>query len=402
MKRINVKINDVITWSAYKSNAEYQAWIDSCIAANSWGLPGSYVVEVLDADVEYEQLRQSRQLATKQFANEIDARVITLEGIGPYAHAVDTANPHATTKAQVGLGSVDDVSAASLRDRSTHTGSEAQLTWSEGATITTPVAGLTTYAKNIGGRQMFAQRGKSGVDYSFQPFIARNAVFSYKANGNATTSTVFGGVAPTAGGTATTRNVATTSFFTWIRRVGQVSATTGNASSGLRHSQLQYGTGNGANRGGFHFVARFGISDATLVPGARLFVGMVGGTGVIGNSEPSALTNIIGVGMDAADTTLQIMHNDATGAATKINLGASFPESTNTDFYELVLYCAPNDTSVLYQVSNLTTGAEASGEITTNLPLNTQLLAWQLWRHNVSTGVAVGIDIASVYIETDN
>jgi fructose-specific component phosphotransferase system IIB-like protein len=305
-------------------------------------------------------------------------------------------------KADVGLGSVDNVSAADLRDRSTHTGNETQLTWSEGATITTPVAGLTTYAKDVGGRQMFAQRGKSGIDYSFQPFLGRNRITLHQANGNATTLTTVGAVAPTAGGTATTRNVATTNFFTWMRRAGYVSATTGNASSGLRSAVLQYGLGNGASRGGFHFVARFGISDAALATGARLFVGLTPSTGVLGNAEPSTFTNIIGVGLDAADTTLQIMHNDGAGTATKIDLGANFPESTNTDFYELALYCAPNGTTVFYEVVNLTTGIETSGSITTNLPLNTQLLAWQLWRHNVATGVAVGVDISSVYIETDN
>lgn len=288
------------------------------------------------------------------------------------------------------------------RSRSNHTGNETILTWSENQAPTTPVAGLSTYSKAIGGRQMFAQRGKSGVDYSFQPFIGRNAIFSYKSNGNSTTSTVFGNIAPTGNGTPTARNVANTSFFTWIRRIGYVSASTANRSCGLRHPQLQYGLGNAANLGGFHFVARFGISDNTLATGARLFVGMVGGAGIIGNSEPSALTNIIGVGMNAADTTLQIMHNDATGAATKIDLGASFPESTNTDFYELALYCSPSDTTVMYEVCNLTTGAQVSGEIIANLPLNTQLLTWQLWRHNSNTGIAVGIDIASVYLETDN
>lgn len=39
-------------------------------------------------------------------------------------HTGDTANPHGVTKAQVGLGSVDDVAAASLRDRATHTGTQ--------------------------------------------------------------------------------------------------------------------------------------------------------------------------------------------------------------------------------------------------------------------------------------
>ena len=387
MKRIDIEIDKVITWSAYKDDLEYERWIEVCVRENLWGKPDTYNILITDATEELEAIRASKELPSKQYVD---------------LHINSQDNPHNTTKDQIGLGSVDNVSAADLRNRSTHTGNETRLTWSEGATITTPVAGLTTYAKDIGGRQMFAQKGKSGVDYSFQPFFGRNSIFLHRANGNTTASTTFGNVAPTAGGTATVRNVATTNFFTWMRRIGYISATTGNASSGLRHSQLQYGIGNAAGLGGFHFVARFGISDLALATGARLFVGLTSSTAILGNAEPSSFANIIGVGLDAADTTLQIMHNDGAGTATKINLGASFPESTNTDFYELALYCAPNATTVFYEVVNLTTGVETSGSITTNLPLNTQLLTWQIWRHNVATGVAVGVDIASIYIETDN
>lgn len=332
----------------------------------------------------------------------LDVRVVTLENIGPYAHSVDLNNPHSTTKAQVGLGNVDNVSAVDLRTRSTHTGNESQLTWNESILPTAPTSGLITYGQDIGGRQMFGQLGKSGVSYTFQPFLARNRVSYHQANGNATTITSFGAVAPTASGTATARNVATTNFFTWMRRIGYVTTTTNNSVAGLRSAVLQYGLGNVARMGGFHFVARFGISDAVLSPGSRLFVGMTSSIAVLGNADPSSLTNIIGVGLDAADTSLQIMHNDGTATATKINLGVSFPESTNTDMYELALYCAPNSTTVFYGVVNLSTNIEVNGTITTNLPLNTQLLAWQLWRHNATTGVAVGLDVASVYIETDN
>ncbi len=352
-----------------------------------------FIDSEMTTDAELQAETDARELADNAF----DLRIQATE-----AHVINTSNPHATTKAQIGLGNVDNVSAADLRVRATHTGNETQLTWNENASPAVPAQGLTTYSKSVGGRNMFAQIGKSGVDYSFQPFFARNAIFSFKANGNATTSTVLGNVAPTTNGTATTRLVATTSFFTWMRRVGYVSSTNNNSSSGIRHAQLQYGLGNGAGRGGFHFVARFGISDATLAPGARLFVGMTSSIAVLGNADPSNLTNIIGVGLDSADTTLQIMHNDGTGTATKINLGASFPESTNLDFYELSLYCPPNGIEVSYQVVNLSTNASASGVIISNLPLNTQLLTWQIWRHNINTGLAVGVDIASVYIETDN
>lgn len=598
MKRINIYVNSVLRWSAYKRESEYQAWIDTAVAANLWGLPGTYTVEILDATAEIESNRLQAEGISKQSAEStfepknvnIQSHISSVEnphsvtkaqvGLGlvdntsdlskpistqaqsaldlkanssdvnsalalkansssvytkaesdtiasntlsaanSYAdvktaaivnsapatldtlnelatalgndpnfatttatligtkadsssvytkaqsdtnyepknsniqsHISNLSNPHAVTKAQVGLSNVDNTSDANkpvslltqdaldakvdfvlgkqlsendftnayktkvdgiqagatandtdanLRTRSTHTGNESQLTWNESISPSVPVSGLTTYSQNIGGRQMFGQLGKSGVAYTFQPFLARNKVTIWQANGSSTTSTIIGSAAPTASGTATTRNVATTNFFSWIRRLGYVSNTTGNSTAGLRHASLQYGLGNSARTGGFHFVARFGISDATLVTGARLFVGMTSSTAALGNSDPSSFNNIIGVGMDAADTTLQLMHNDAAGVATKIDLGVNFPESTNTDMFELSLYCAPNGSTVFYEVINLTTNIEVSGSITTNLPLNTQLLAWQIWRHNVSTGLAVGIDVSSVYIETDN
>lgn len=47
------------------------------------------------------------------------------------AHKADTANPHSVTKAQIGLSNVDNVSAANLRDRSTHTGQQLASTISD-------------------------------------------------------------------------------------------------------------------------------------------------------------------------------------------------------------------------------------------------------------------------------
>lgn len=44
------------------------------------------------------------------------------------SHTSNTSNPHVVTKSQVGLSSVDDISAANLRDRSTHTGNQAIAT----------------------------------------------------------------------------------------------------------------------------------------------------------------------------------------------------------------------------------------------------------------------------------
>ena len=63
------------------------------------------------------------------------------------AHIDATDNPHGVTKAQVGLSDVDNVSAADLRDRSTHTGTQTLSTISDAGTI----ASQDANSVNIGG-----------------------------------------------------------------------------------------------------------------------------------------------------------------------------------------------------------------------------------------------------------
>lgn len=268
--------------------------------------------------------------------------------------------------------------------------------------ISAPTLGLRSYSKKIALRNMLAVIGKSGQDYTLQPHIGRNKIMFWQANGNSTASTIIGN-AISANGTATTRNVATTNLFTSMRRLGYVSAGTAGSSSGLRTVSLQFWRGNANDRGGFHLICRFGISDASAVADARTFVGFVAQTTAIGNINPSTLLNMIGVGNDNTDTNLQLMSNDGAGTASKVDLGASFPANTrSTDMYELALFCPPNASYINYQVTNLTTGAIAEGTITTNIPASTQLLAFQAWRGNGATALAVGIDLVNVYLENDN
>ena len=89
------------------------------------------------------------------------------------------------------------------------------------------------------------------------------------------------------------------------------------------------------------------------------------------------MLNVIGVGSDALDTNLQIFHNDGTGTATKIDLGANFPAnrtagSALTTVYSIEIYSENNASEVKYCVRNKETGSIAMGTITTNLPLDTQ------------------------------
>ncbi len=237
---------------------------------------------------------------------------------------------------------------------------------------------------------------------SLQPFFGRNKVGMWVVTGNfATAAIAFGVAGPSNQGTLTLRTVASTNLFTSTRRLGVVSGATAGNYTGQRASAFQFLRGDAAGKGGFRAVFRWGCSDAATVAGARTFVGMSATT--VGAVDPSSTVNIIGVGTDAADSTLVIMHNDGSGTATRIALGANFPDHTlSADAYELVLFCAPNTSTVGYQVTRLNTGDTASGTISTDLPSSTTLLGPQVMRNNGATALAVGIDLISFYIETDN
>jgi len=91
----------------------------------------------------------------------------------------------------------------------------------------------------------------------------------------------------------------------------------------------------------------------------------------------ASMLNIIGLGSDAADSNLQIFHNDGSGTATKVDLGGLFPANRTagaamTTTYTLELYNANSSTSVVYKVTNNESGDYTEGTLSTNLPLDTQ------------------------------
>jgi hypothetical protein len=246
---------------------------------------------------------------------------------------------------------------------------------------------------------MAAQVGPSGLDYAFQPSLFGNKVSLWTAQGNSTTVSVinFGN---TAAGTATARTVATTSFFNSLRRLGYVSGAGAGSSAGTRHALAQFWRGDSAGRGGFLYVARFGISQTQT--GYRWFVGLWATTTAIGNVNPSTLTNLVGVGMDTGDTTIQVMFNDGAGTATKVNTGFARPTAV-TEVYEVRIFCAPNGSTVYFSIENLDPASPALFETSTaaDVPSTTTLLSPQIWINNSAVAAAVAIDVISQYAETD-
>jgi hypothetical protein len=158
---------------------------------------------------------------------------------------------------------------------------------------------------------------------------------------------------------------------------------------------------------GFRFTCLFSPTDVSsggtewLVPGARQFIGLANSTVLLPISSVvsvEAQSNIFGVGSDVADTNLQVFFNDATGQATKIDLGNQFPKGKTIavpfqSMYLVELYLATNATTAYYRVTNVFTGVVAQGSINTNLPTAPINTIPQVVRTSGSTSQNISIDI---------
>jgi len=211
---------------------------------------------------------------------------------------------------------------------------------------------------------------------AFIPKLEGNEPFrGVNYSNNSTTEVTSGGVTMATTATLTARAVASTNFAAkQVRKGFTATVVSGGRYTGTRGSALLFFMG-----GGFKYVCDFYVSDTTFASGCRQFYGMAGVTTDLTYTDAilvSSLTNIIGVGSDALDTNLQVFHNDATGTATKIDLGVNFPANRTagvalTTVYGVVLYNKSNG-DIKYSVENKETGFVATGTINTNLPLGTQ------------------------------
>lgn len=246
--------------------------------------------------------------------------------------------------------------------------------------------------------------GPSGVDYPLQPHIGVNNITSWRG-GNATaiaTAVAVVGAMPYTGVASSVQipGVATTSILAQTLRSRLLTSTTAGNITSLRANTNRVTRGNAANIGGFHYIGRFALSAQNAAQ--RVFMGLWSGTANPTNLDwtTDTATARIGLVANSATGNWRLAHNTAGAAPTLIDLGASFPLNT-TDLIELVLFCGPNASSITYRVRNLSTGAEATGTLSTNLPGNTVFLGPMVMMTNNTAAAAVSIDVVSVYLETD-
>jgi hypothetical protein len=279
---------------------------------------------------------------------------------------------------------------------------------STGSLVVGNTTTIPTAPAYLGGVVLFTELVKNyerlcmyrpGLNYApIQPCLSDNKVGFFTANGNSTTVSAIG-MGATVTGTATARTVAVTNVATQSRRIGYVSSTTAGTSAGIRNGALQFTVGGALNRGGFIYKARFFVSTANATN--RWFVGLIGSAAVIGNVNPSTLTNVIGFGCDAGGANVNLIQNDTTVGALLTDAGAGFPAQTINIPYEVTIISTPVTSKISTRLLRLDNGATYDDQISTRRPADTQLLDLQIWINNGTTAAATSIDVISQYIETD-
>lgn len=123
--------------------------------------------------------------------------------------------------------------------------------------------------------------------------------------------------------------------------------------------------GSGAPMGGFRLRWRFGID--LYAAGARCFIGFYSNAAAqpFTTGNPSALTETIFLGFDAADSTWFIMHNDNAGTCTRVNTTLAI---NTTSLLELEIVMAPSASSFTWTLHDLSAGTSFTGSPNSDLP----------------------------------
>lgn len=159
--------------------------------------------------------------------------------------------------------------------------------------------------------------------------------------------------------------------------------------------------GNAANLGGFFAFFRFTQSASLL--GHMAFVGLANTLSAL-TANPSAMTDMIGIGFDSGDavaTGWQLMRNDASGTATKVTLTGA-PRDTST-VLDLTMYCPANSNQITVRVYNQTTQSVVLDNVayTTDLPTNTAFLTFHAQQYTGAVTTACLFQLNRIYIDSD-
>jgi hypothetical protein len=287
-----------------------------------------------------------------------------------------------------------------------------------GGTFTAPLdlPVSTNPSAPAGGRALIYPKNASGYDWVTKDALGNevNITDPLKGgrgwiipNAGSTSVTQIAIGSLTATGTATAAALSITSKQTRIRRLDYlVTAAAATAVAGWRITSPHLVRGNTPGVGGFYSRQVFGPATGVATATNRGFVGLTATTSAPTDVQPSTLVSCIGVGWDAADANMQIMHNDASGTCTKVDLTSAFivPTIDRNGLFQLDIWCASNESKLNWSLTDLINGTTVTGDtgVSTDIPTNTTYLAERGWMSVGGTSSVIGIAFAGLYYQTES
>ncbi len=268
---------------------------------------------------------------------------------------------------------------------------------------TTPVppsAGrIALYARDRAGMGWLDVKLPSGRHFPLQPHFGVNRIATWSPSVGAGVNT--NGMPRTVVGTTTTPTLTSASLSMSMRRWRVTSGATAGSVAEDRSAAWVCWRGNADGLGGFIYVNRL----AQVLPqlSGMAFFGVYGSGGALSTTQTLlAMTNAIGIGFEAGThANWHILHNDASGAPTLIDLGAEFAVANANSVLSLYIAAAANSADVGLRVVEEVSGAVVDTTLSTDLPAPSQFLSPRNYMNNGSTAAAVSFDCSGVYIETD-
>lgn len=268
------------------------------------------------------------------------------------------------------------------------------------ATPDPPPAGkLAVYSRERAGAGWLDVQRPSGRFFPLQPHFGVNRIATWAPSSGTTVNT--NGMPRTSVGTVATPTLTTTNLSTSMRRWRVTSAATADAVTEERSVGWVCWRGNAEGLGGWSYVNR--LSLTTQQATGMGFFGLYGSVAALAaNLTLAGVTNCVGIGFQrGSHTNWQLVHNDASGAPTLVDLGPAFPVASLTNVLTVYIAAAPNDTEIGVRVVEEVSGAAIERTITTDMPAPTQMLSPRNYMNTGSTAAAVAYDCSGVYIETD-
>lgn len=328
--------------------------------------------------------------ATDGFATA--AQITALEGAVTDIDALETA----VTAVEGDVATLQTDLSALEAAAATKTGSEDLTTKTvqlREATPASPASGVTTFAKKTG-RVFPAYRSPLATfDKRLQSHLINVGAWARPQGYGSATISIFGVGTFTAYDTAVAAgSYANTDYRTQSKRAMYASGTGANAIGGWRSSAVAFRN----STIGFYACMRFAFG---VLPAQRWAAGL-SNTTFVGNAEPSASLNWVGVGQDSTDTAfIRFMTNDGSGSATKTL--TAFATPTSADVYELSLYSPANSSSLIATLVRLNDGVTESLTISSDLPAVDTALSFHCCAMNMATGTAANVDLMGIYAEHD-